>query len=59
MEFPGAEENAEEIISHYTNSEVLSVVPFDDEVSVQEPSLGDFIVDSLSDCDWGALAGCR
>ncbi|MHC4265663.1 MAG: ATP-dependent dethiobiotin synthetase BioD, partial [Planctomycetota bacterium] len=59
LEFPLAEENAEEIIAHYTGSEVLCVVPFDEQVDIQNPCLGEFIIDSLVDCDWEKITGYR
>ncbi|MHC4271825.1 MAG: dethiobiotin synthase [Planctomycetota bacterium] len=55
LEEPTAEEDAEGIIAHYTNSDVLCIVPFDEQVDIQNPCLGEFIIDSLSDCDWEKL----
>lgn len=50
------EETAEEIISQCGGVAILSVVPFDETVDIQEPNLGEFIVGSLANCDWAKLA---
>ncbi|MHC5075045.1 MAG: dethiobiotin synthase [Planctomycetota bacterium] len=54
-----AEDNAENIIEHYTSSPILSVVPFDEQVDIENPCLGEFIIDSLVDCKWEKLTGYR
>jgi dethiobiotin synthetase len=59
LEFPAAEENAEEIIAHYTGSQVLCVVPFDEQVDVEEPCLGEFFFEGFGECDWEKVAGCK
>ncbi len=51
-----ADEAAEGIIEHCASVQILSVLPFDETVSIEEPSLGELILDSLADCDWEKLA---
>ncbi len=51
-----ADEAAEEIIEHCASVQILSVVPFDETVSVEEQSLGELVLSSLADCDWEKLA---
>lgn len=51
-----AEEAAEQIISQCGGVNILAVVPFDETVNIKEPNLGEFIVNSLIDCDWSKLA---
>jgi len=57
LDFPAAEENAEQIIEHFSNVKILCGVPFDDEVDIQGPCLGEFTLDMLGNCDWARLAG--
>jgi dethiobiotin synthetase len=51
-----AEETAEQVISQCSGVNVLSVVPFDETVSIEEPDLGEVVIESLMDCDWAKLA---
>ncbi|UCF43155.1 MAG: dethiobiotin synthase, partial [Planctomycetota bacterium] len=50
------DETAEEVISHCGGVDILSVVPFDETVDIQEPSLGEFIIPTLAECGWAKLA---
>lgn len=50
------EETAEQVIARCGQVNVLAVVPFDETVDIEEPSLGEVIVSSLTDCDWAQLA---
>lgn len=50
------ENAAPELISQLTNLDVLAVVPFNETAGVEESSLGETIIPSLSQCDWSALA---
>jgi len=52
-----ADEMSEQVITQYSGVEILSVVPFDETVSIEEPNLGEFVIGSLMDCDWARLAG--
>ena len=51
-----AENIAEQVIIQCSDVNILASVPFDETVSIQEQNLGEFIIDSLSDCDWANLA---
>lgn len=51
-----AENTAQQLISQCTGVNILSVVPFDETVDIQEQDLGEFLLDSLADCDWANLA---
>jgi len=51
-----AEDTAPEVIAKCGGVNVLSVVPFDETVNIEEPNLGEFIIGSLTDCDWVKLA---
>ena len=51
-----AENTAEQLISQCTGVNILSVVPLDESVNIQEQDLGEFILNSLADCDWANLA---
>ena len=51
-----AEDTAEQVITQCSGVNVLSVVPFDETVDIEEPNLGEMIVPSLMDCDWAKLA---
>jgi dethiobiotin synthetase len=50
------ENTAEQLITQCTGVNILSVVPLDESVNIQEQDLGEFILDSLADCDWANLA---
>jgi len=51
-----AEDTAEQVISQCSGVNILSVVPFDETVDIEELNLGEFIVGSLMECDWSKLA---
>jgi len=51
-----AENTAEQVITQCSGVNILSVVPFDETVNIEEPNLGEAAVDSLTDCDWAKLA---
>jgi dethiobiotin synthetase len=51
-----AEETAGQIITQCTGVKILAIIPFDETVDIEEPNLGEVIIPSLSDCDWGKLA---
>jgi dethiobiotin synthetase len=51
-----AMERAEEVISRCGDIEILSVVPFDEMVDIKENSLGEFVLPTLTDCDWVSLS---
>jgi dethiobiotin synthetase len=55
-ESTAAEDTAPEVIAQCSGVDILSVVPFDETVDIEEPNLGEFIVGSLMDCDWEKLA---
>jgi dethiobiotin synthetase len=50
------EEAAEGIISRCGVVDILSVVPFDETVDIEEPNPGEFIIPTLADRDWAKLA---
>jgi dethiobiotin synthetase len=52
-----AEDTAPEVIAKCSGVEVIAVVPFDETVNIEKPNLGEVIIRSLIDCDWGKLAG--
>ncbi len=47
-----AEETAAEVIARCSGVNILAEVPFDEAVNIEEPNLGEFVIDSLTDCDW-------
>lgn len=51
-----AEEAAPEVICHFSDVPLLSVVPYDEDSSVEEGRLGDRVIQSLRFCDWKALS---
>ena len=51
-----AENTAPQIIAQCSGVDILSIVPFDETVNIEEPNLGEFILGSLIDCDWAKLA---
>lgn len=51
-----AEDTAPEVIAQCGSVDILSVVPFDETVDIEEPNLGEFVIGSLADCDWEKLA---
>ncbi len=50
------ENTAGQLITQCTGANILSVIPFDETVDIREQDLGEFIIDSLADCDWASLA---
>jgi dethiobiotin synthetase len=51
-----AEEVAEQVINRCSDVKVLSIVPFDEAVDIENTNLGEVVVESLSDCNWAKLA---
>jgi len=51
-----AEETAERVIAQCSGVSILSVVPFDETVNIEEPNPGEMTIESLMDCDWAKLA---
>jgi dethiobiotin synthetase len=52
-----AEDTAAETIAKCGDVDILAVVPFDEAVNIEKPSLGEVILASLAGCDLGKLAG--
>ena len=50
------EETSADVICHFSDTNLLSVVPYDEESSVEEGRLGKRILQSLQSCDWDALS---
>lgn len=46
----------EQVITQCSGVNILSVVPLDEDADIQEQNLGEFIVGTLSDCNWQELA---
>ena len=51
-----AEETAPDVISEFGNTPLLSIVPYDENSSVEDGKLGEGIIETLSFCDWKALS---
>ncbi|MHC4881405.1 MAG: dethiobiotin synthase [Planctomycetota bacterium] len=51
-----AEETSPDVICGFSNTNLLSIVPYDEESSVEDGKLGEGVVETLSFCDWKALA---
>lgn len=51
-----AEETAPDVISAFAQTNILSIVPFDEESSVEEGKIGEGIIETLNFCDWEALS---
>lgn len=51
-----AEETSPDVICGFGNTNLLSIVPLDEESSVEDGRLGEGIVETLSFCDWKALS---
>ncbi|RKY11125.1 MAG: dethiobiotin synthase [Planctomycetota bacterium] len=51
-----AEETSPEVICEFSGVNLLSIVPFDEESSVEEGRLGQTVVEVLDFCDWATLA---
>ncbi|MBN1393118.1 MAG: dethiobiotin synthase [Sedimentisphaerales bacterium] len=52
-----AEDTAPDVIADCSGERILTVVPFDETVSIEKPNLGEVIIPSLAVCDWQKLAG--
>ena len=51
-----AEDTAGDVITQCSGVNILSVVPFDETVDLEEPDLGEMVVGALTNCDWTKLA---
>ncbi|MHC4292637.1 MAG: dethiobiotin synthase [Planctomycetota bacterium] len=51
-----AEETSPDVICGFSDTNLLSIVPFDEESSVEEGRLGEGVVETLAFCDWKALS---
>ena len=51
-----AEETAPDVICGFSHTNLLSIVPFDEESSVEEGRLGEGTIETLGFCDWRALS---
>ena len=51
-----AEETSPDVICGFSHTSLLSIVPYDEESSVEEGKLGEGVVETLSFCDWKALS---
>ena len=51
-----AEETSPDVICGFSNTNLLSIVPYDEESSVEDGKLGEGIIETLSFCDWKALS---
>lgn len=51
------EETAPDVICQFADTNLLSIVPYDEESSVENRQLGEGTVEVLSFCDWQALSG--
>ncbi len=52
-----AEETSPDVICQFADTNLLSIVPYDEESSVENMQLGEGVVEVLSFCDWQALSG--
>ena len=50
------EETSADVICDFSNTTLLSVVPYDEDSNVEEGRLGKRIIQSLETCDWNALS---
>ena len=50
------EDIAAELIARFGQTDILSEVPFDETVSIEDSNLGEVIVGSMAHCDWKKLA---
>ncbi|MHC4184469.1 MAG: dethiobiotin synthase [Planctomycetota bacterium] len=50
-----AEDTVGQVITQCSGVGILGVVPFDETVSIEQPSLGETVLSSLLDCDWAKL----
>jgi dethiobiotin synthetase len=51
-----AEETSPEVICGFSHTNLLSIVPFDEESNVEEGRLGEGVIETLAFCDWKALS---
>ena len=51
-----AEETSPDVICGFSRTNLLSIVPFDEESSVEEGRLGEGVIETLAFCDWKALS---
>ncbi len=51
-----AEETSPYVICNFSDTNLLSIVPYDEESSVEEGRLGEGIIETLQFCDWRALS---
>ena len=51
-----AEETSPEVICGFSDTNLLSIVPYDEESSVEEGRLGEGTIETLGFCDWKALS---
>ena len=51
-----AEETSPDVICGFSNTNLLSIVPYDEESSVEEGRLGEGVIETLAFCDWKALS---
>ena len=50
------EETSPDVICGFSDTNLLSIVPFDEESSVEEGRLGEGVVETLAFCDWRSLS---
>ncbi|UCE98559.1 MAG: dethiobiotin synthase [Planctomycetota bacterium] len=51
-----AQETTEQVLSQCSGVKILSIVPFDETVDIENPNLGEVVIESLSGCNWAKLA---
>ena len=51
-----AEETSPDVICGFSNTNLLSIVPYDEESSVEDGRLGEGTIETLAFCDWKALS---
>ena len=51
-----AEETSPDVICGFSDTNLLSIVPFDEESSVEDGRLGEGVIETLAFCDWKALS---
>jgi dethiobiotin synthetase len=56
LEADTAEETSPDVICGFSQTNLLSIVPFDEESSVEEGRLGEGTIETLGFCDWKALS---
>jgi dethiobiotin synthetase len=52
-----AVETGPAVIAQWGDTQILSIVPFDEDTNIEEGLLGDSIVETLEGCDWAQMAG--